>query len=95
MLLIVILELLNDDDKKFVEKNFMKVVILMNEMNNVDVMSFFDFLKELEMDFYIYLLVVRLLLCSFKIFFKRLFCEIRVNNYNIIVLKCWEVNMDI
>lgn len=88
MLLIVILELLNDvDDKNFVEKNYLKVVILMNEMNNFDVMSFFDILKDLEIIYYFYLLVVRLLLYSFNFFFKCLFCEIRVNNYNIVVLK--------
>lgn len=46
----VILEPLNDDDdKKLAEKNYLKVATLMNEMNNVDVMSFSDFLKELEL----------------------------------------------
>lgn len=91
----VILEPLNDDDKKLAEKNFMKVATLMNEMNNVDVMSFSDFLKELEMDLHTYLLAVRSSLCSPKIFLKRLPCETRVNNYNTIALKCWEANMDI
>lgn len=91
----VILEPLNDDDKKLAEKNFMKVATLMNEMNNVDVMSFSDFLKELEMDLHTNLLAVRSSLCSPKIFLKRLPCETRVNNYNTIALKCWEANMDI
>lgn len=46
----VILEPLNDDDdKKLAVKNYLKVATLMNEMKNVDVMSFSDFLKELEL----------------------------------------------
>lgn len=64
-------------------------------MNNVDVMSFSDFLKELEMDLHTYLLAVRSSLCSPKIFLKRIPCETIVNNYNTVALKCWEANMDI
>lgn len=54
-------------------KKIMKVATLMNEMNNVDVMSFADFLKELEMNLHTYLLAVRSSLCSPRIFLKRLF----------------------
>lgn len=83
----VILEPLNDDDdKKHAEKIFMKVATLMHEMNNVDIMRFFDFLKELEMDLHTFLLVVRSSLSSPKIFLKHLPCETRVNNYNTVAL---------
>lgn len=50
----------------------MKVTTIMNTMNNVDVMSFSDFLKELEMDLHTYLLAVRSSLRSPKLFSQTL-----------------------
>lgn len=64
----------------------------------INVVFFFEeFLDKffLCMDDYILVICLRILLDKIKIFLKRGIVEICVNNYNEILMKCWEVNMDI
>lgn len=57
-------------------------------------LSFIDKLS-LCMDDYILAIRSRFPPDTIKIFLKRGIAEIRVNNYNEILMKCWEANMDI
>ena len=60
-----------------------------------DALSFDDFLGKLGIDYDTYLRVIRSSLTRAKVFLKRSVSENRVNNYNCVLLKSWQANMDI
>lgn len=77
---------------KDIWKSFKKQL---NDFKNGECIIFdelFFKLKVIECD---YILVVRLFLYFLIIFLKRELNELRINNYNLICLKVWRVNMDI
>lgn len=58
-------------------------------------MLFFEFLEKLNLIEDFYIIVVRLFFIVFKLFFKRNVVEICVNFYNDLMIRCWEVNLDV
>lgn len=56
--------------------------------------DFYTFLQTIKMDKDSYIYAVRSSIRSKKIFIKRSLAEIRVNNYNPTLLRCWRANMD-
>lgn len=96
---IVVLDFIFDEEEKvFGIQNFYKIVKMLFDMKLNDIQEFVifdDFLCKLDMNLVFYLQVIRLILFVFKIFLKRIVEEVRINSYNKILLKCWEVNMDI
>lgn len=62
---------------------------------NLIEMLFFEFLEKLNLIEDFYIIVVRLFFIVFKLFFKRNVVEICVNFYNDLMIRCWEVNLDV
>ena len=85
----------NEDDKKVYKKNWEKIKKKLDEMKSGEEMEFRQFLETLHMTKEDYIAAVRSPLVSTKIFIKRNTNEIRINNYNHVLLKCWRANMDI
>lgn len=78
------------------KENYEKVISWLNEHRTDETDIVFDnFLSNLGIDFETYPLAVRSMLTRPKIFLKQSVRETRLNNYNPILLKCWEANMDL
>lgn len=96
---IVVLDFIFDEEEKvFGIQNFYKIVKMLFDMKLNDIQEFVifdDFLCKLDMNLVFYLQVIWLILFVFKIFLKCIVEEVCINSYNKILLKCWEVNMDI
>lgn len=92
---------LEKDSPHFIKasKDYLKImeVIESFKLGTNAALSFEEFLDKLNlcMDDYILALRSRIPPDKIKIFLKRGITEIRVNNYNEILMKCWEANMDI
>ena len=85
----------NENCPDFSEK-VEKVTAVLNELHKNDVdITFQDFLVKIDMDFHLYVKVVRSTLTRAKVFLKRSVSESRINNYNSVLLKSWQANMDI
>lgn len=81
------------------KKNFVKVSEVLDSLKSGDgcETTLEAFLKSLKMSYDDYLLALRSNIKpgQKKVFLKRNLSEIRINNYNEILIECWEANMDI
>ena len=84
-----------ENDTKRHKNNWAKIKDVLNDMKMGQKMDFSDFLKQLDPDREDYIMAVRSLLTSARLYIKRQVDEIRVNNYNKFLLCCWRANMDI
>lgn len=97
----LILEGLNDDREDITEakNNYKQITSFLDGLKsgeNCD-LTFEQFLTSLKLSYDKYILAIRSSIKSGqkKVFLRRALSEIRVNNYNETLLKCWEANMDI
>lgn len=86
-------------DYEKARKDFKTIESALEEMKlgaNV-MMDFHEFLLSLNLSYNEYVLALRSEIKEgqAKVFLQRTTSEIRVNNYNETLLKCWEANMDI
>ena len=72
-----------------------KLKKLLDEMKYGEDVSFADFLQKLEVTEEEYILAVRFSLKRPMLLLKRSTSEIRINNYNSVLLEAWQANMDI
>ena len=80
------------------KKNYSKVMTYLESLKLADCSSTFsEFLSEVRLSYDEYISALRSSIKPgmTKIFLKRSLSEIRVNNYNTTLLKCWEANLDI
>ena len=82
-----------DDDRP--SRNFQKIAGQLQEMKYGTACTFSEFLRSLGFSQEEYILALRSSLKTDEIFLKRSPAEIRINNYNPLMLKCWEANLDI
>ena len=78
-------------------KIWQRIVLLkcnVKSKTNTD-LTFEQFLIQLEMNLEDYLLAIRSSIQRPKVFFKRSVSDVRINNYNTVLITCWEANMDI
>ena len=77
-------------------KYYEKVISCLNDKHYSEQdMLFEDFLALLDMTYETYIKAICSTLTRPKIFLKRTVAESRVNNYNSLLLNCWQANMDI
>lgn len=98
----LILEGLDENESNEIsaaQKNYENIMAYLNSYkpgDNCD-FSFKDFLQSMKLSYKDYILALRSSVKAGqkKVFLKRNISEIRINNYNELLIKCWEANMDI
>lgn len=81
--------------KDFAKAEYVRVAKCLEEMGMGGSCSFDEFLHMLGMNYDVYILAIRSSISSPKVFVKRNPDEIRINNYNSVLMKCWEANLDV
>ena len=81
-----------DQGKEKYEKATNKVYEAINGKNNVITLN--DVLQDLNITYEDYILAIRSQLKSPRVFLKRSLAECRINNYNTILMKNWQANME-
>ena len=85
-----------DEVEKVVgQQAFQKVAKFLSKFKSDCQLSFDDFLRKVDLTTDSYLQALRSTLSVSKVFLKRSLEDTRINNYNKILLKCWEANMNI
>ena len=84
-----------DDERKKHEKNYCDIKSYLNNMNAGNNISFDTFLEKLDITEVDYMKAIRSSLTDKKLFLKRAPSELRVNNYNSVLLRAWRANMDL
>ena len=84
-----------EEDRSRHKSNWENIKKVLAEMKMGKKMEFINFLKDLEITLEDYIMAVRSSLSSTRLFIRRQVDEIRINNYNKILLRCWRANMDI
>ena len=91
----IVLHPLDNSEKKMLLQQFEDFTEFLNDVYQGDVLTFNDFLDKLGIDYETYIQMIRCSLTRPEVFMKRSVRECRVNNYNTVLLKCWQANMDI
>jgi hypothetical protein len=88
---------LNDKKIEILKANFSNITNLLSAMKfgNEISLSLDEFLQKLELTIDVYILSIRYSLQRDTIFLKRSPSDIRINSYNVDLLKAWRANLDI
>ena len=85
----------DEENQKNVKGNAEKIKDLLDNMKYGEEITFEDFLNNLQLTEESYILAIRHSLKRVTLCLKRAPSEIRINNYNSVLLKAWRANMDI
>ena len=85
----------DEENQKNVKENAEKIKDLLDNMKYGEEITFEDFLNNLQLTEESYILAIRHSLKRVTLCLKRAPSEIRINNYNSVLLKAWRANMDI
>ncbi|XP_070567274.1 uncharacterized protein [Ptychodera flava] len=86
---------IDDSTEQTLKEHYARIKSVLADLQFGENLSFSEFLDKLQLDETTYINAVQSSLTSDKIFLKRSPNEIRINNYNEILLKAWRANMDI
>ena len=86
---------ISEEDRNEHKTNWENIKKTLIEMKMGKKIDFSDFLEDLHLTLETYIMAVRSSLSTTRLFLKRQVDEIRINNYNKILLRCWRANMDI
>ena len=85
----------DEKNQKNIKENAEKIKEVLDNMKCGEEITFEDFLNNLQLTEESYILAVRHTLKRATLCLKRAPSEIRINNYNSVLLNAWQANMDI
>lgn len=87
-------EMPKDDIQKH-KSNYQKISKVMESFSSEEDMTFDQFLSVCQLEYEQYILGIRSTLNKKKVFLKRRVKDVRINSYNIDILRIWQANTDI
>jgi len=85
----------DEENQKDIKENAERIKEVLDNMKYGEDITFEGFLNNLQLTEESYILAIRHTLKRATLCLKRAPSEIRINNYNNVLLKAWQANMDI